>query len=528
MPQLLSRLDAAGWLTPAIAEILDELPSLPHDERFRREQVSTILKRLNDVGAPVRMVRVGVFPSLTLYVVQPGTRRRGGGQPTSLEEIARQLPRLKEALEAESVGIVPNWRSSSEHIGILVRMDEHHALRLRNLVLMPAFQSSEPNTSLALGMALDQQPVVRDLLTLPHLMLVGEGGHIGQLLRGLLLNLVLFSTPAEVRIAVMNLGGSESGRLPEVLSDLPHVLGRRLRQADESLKLLDGLVKECRRRQETLQQHAVDDLTAYHALADVTSDKVLPRVIVVMEDLLSAAWLELREQWVTLLDELLTSGAKVGIHLLMTAHMADESALPEFLGRRVRSRVVLATSGNVARLWKHSVPPPSTFIDGFLIEGDSAVTPLMIGVVSDAELTRVVAYWQRTEAQRASGQAATASEGQDISVLETSENLTPVAESATSLPAGRPVTAPLPPPDVLYRAAEALTPEDVKLARARALAAYLGWLAHGPLRDVLMMSYEDADVIIARLQAEGILESGDGPIYRFIRLDEIEAPEDDD
>ncbi len=521
MPQLLSRLDAAGWLTPAIAEVLDELPPLPHDERFRREQVATILKRLNDVGAPVRVVRVGVFPSLTLYVVQPSTpRRRGSSQPTSVEEIARQLPRLKDALQAESVGIVPNWRDSPEYIGILVRMADHHTVRLRNLVLMPAFQSAEPNTALVLGMALDQQPVVRDLLALPHLLLVGEGQKIGQLLRRLLLNLVLFSTPAEVRIALMNLGSGEAGHLPETLSGLPHVLGHRLRTTAESLKLLDGLLKESGRRLELFQQHAVTDLAAYHARIDAQPDKVLPRVIVVMEDLLSAEWLALREQWFSLLEELLATGPQVGIHLLMTAHLADESALPEFLARRVRSRVVLSTSSNLARLWGHNVPPPSTFIDGFLIEGDSHVTPLTVGTVSDDELSRVVSYWQRAEVQRASGQSGTALDEEEDAGPISPDAAAAAAEKARSVEAGPSVSPPLPTPDALYRAAEALTPDDVKLARARALAAYLGWLAHGPLRDVLLMSYEDADVVIARLQAEGILEAGDGPVYRFLRLDE--------
>ena len=115
MPQLLSRMDDAGWLTPAIAEILDSLPPLPYDERFRREQAALLQKRLNDSGVPARVVRVGVFPSLTLYALQSsGSRRRGAQAAVTAERIAEVVPRLKEALRAEEVGVVPSLRRSPD------------------------------------------------------------------------------------------------------------------------------------------------------------------------------------------------------------------------------------------------------------------------------------------------------------------------------------------------------------------------------------------------------------------------------
>ena len=60
--------------------------------------------------------------------------------------------------------------------------------------------------------------------------------------------------------------------------------------------------------------------------------------------------------------------------------------------------------------------------------------------------------------------------------------------------------------------------DDEILATAGALAAYLGWLGQGPLRDVLKLSADDAEKTIRILLADGLLEAGDGPVWRFARL----------
>jgi hypothetical protein len=79
---------------------------------------------------------------------------------------------------------------------------------------------------------------------------------------------------------------------------------------------------------------------------------------------------------------------------------------------------------------------------------------------------------------------------------------------------------PPPPPthEALVRATELLAPWQSSHTRARALAAYLGWLSIGPLRDVLELSEAEAHRVILDLQAGGLLEAGDGPIWRFTRL----------
>jgi hypothetical protein len=54
------------------------------------------------------------------------------------------------------------------------------------------------------------------------------------------------------------------------------------------------------------------------------------------------------------------------------------------------------------------------------------------------------------------------------------------------------------------------------------LAAYLGWLSIGPLIDVLEQSPQDARATLKALQEAGLLEAGESPMLRFMRLSEEE------
>ncbi|GEM_PF-2165311 len=522
MPRLLSRMDDTGWLTPAIADVLDELPSIPHDEQFRRDQALTIQQRLAELGTPVRIVRIGVSPSWTLFVLQPGEeRQRGSRQKVSAEGIARRLPHVQRALEAEAVGIVPELRPGSEQIGILVRMPDHHRLRLRELLLSPTFQSMSASTTLALGLGLDQRSVVRDLAALPHLLLVGKTGQIDASVHSLLLTLVLFNTPAEVRFALMRLGADEqsSTSAMETFAQLPHVLGQRLRTPEESLRLLDGMLKECERRKQLFSTYEAVDLAAYNARVRGQAENVLPRIVVVMDNLLAADWLSRRDQWLTTLGALLEEGGAAGIHLLAAADLESEGRLPDALAALFPVRMV-ALHAAARRWWPYRVPFPRHFADAFVASGNDEAEPLAFGQVSEREIVRVVDYWVRAAKHRPAMQQS-AFDQVEPSAEELPEAPARHIESeAPSEPEAEPA---LPSPAALRRVAEALTPQDVKLARAGALAAYLGWLGVGPLHDVLGMSEEEAAEVLEHLQMVGVLETGSGPTWRFARLDRGEG-----
>ncbi|MBN1965749.1 MAG: hypothetical protein JW910_13945, partial [Anaerolineae bacterium] len=348
MPQLSSRTDEAGWNTPAVDALLDESPPLPHSDIFRREQAAAIQQYLDRQSLPGRIIRVGAFPSHTFFVLRPGGRRPGPQPPVTVEDIMQQLPGLRDTLQARQLGLVPSLRLGLNDVGLIVRMAEHHPLHLRDLVLMKAFTTLPGHTALPLGLAVKQQVLVRDLVGLPHLLIFGDAPGAASALRSLLLTLALLNTPAELRIALVQLTTAENPPLGELVR-LPHVLGQRMRSAVEGWRLLNGLAIEQRRRSLLFAHYDVPDLEAYNREAAANAVERLPRLLLVLDGLLDADWLLIQERWLAPLTELAAQGHQTGIHLFLTVHGDDEAALPEMLSVLDLPRLVLRSATGAAR-----------------------------------------------------------------------------------------------------------------------------------------------------------------------------------
>jgi len=71
MPQLFSRMDDANWLTPSIADILDQGATPPGGDGSIRQFMLQLQEELGTLGTPARIVNVRPTPSYTLYVARP-------------------------------------------------------------------------------------------------------------------------------------------------------------------------------------------------------------------------------------------------------------------------------------------------------------------------------------------------------------------------------------------------------------------------------------------------------------------------
>ena len=73
MPQLFSRMDDINWLTPTIADILDQGAAPPGGDGSIREQMLMLQKQLSELETPARVVNVRPTPSYTLFIAKPDT-----------------------------------------------------------------------------------------------------------------------------------------------------------------------------------------------------------------------------------------------------------------------------------------------------------------------------------------------------------------------------------------------------------------------------------------------------------------------
>ncbi len=497
MPELLTRTDDAGWMTPAIAEVLLPLPPLPYNEAYLSEQAKTIMRELEGAEAPAQVIGRVPLPSHTLFALQPGeVGRRRERRPVTVEEIRAALPRLSQALEAEAIGVLPRLRRAPDAVGLLVRGADHRPLALRTLLAQPGFQEHPSTTALALGLDLEHTVVVHDLRTLPHLLVVGAGAPKAHYLHSLLTNLMLFNTPAELQVALV---GSDPSML-QPYADSPHLMGRPLRGPEEGKTALQQIIKDIARRESLFEAEAVADLHAHNVRALNAGEEALPVTLLVVDALSDPDWAAARDGWGPVLSRILARGPAVGVHMLAVSQSSD--ALPPPVLDPFGGWLVLRTApGEIEKL-----PPlpemPLRFVDALLVQEDG-ITAVEQCTAAPDEVLAVVDYWQQAAAKQhgaAPGTGPLAAPGTG-----------PLAEPEPyiSMEVGAPQRV----------ASEAEMMQEVILPRARALGAYLGWLSTGPLRDVLGLTDQQAENVMEQLRSEGLLAPKIAPTQRFQRLE---------
>jgi DNA segregation ATPase FtsK/SpoIIIE-like protein len=506
MPQLISHWDGLGWQTPNTHNILD-LPSLPGDRTGQLRGLATqLVRKFAALGTPVRLKVMEPYSTHTRYHLQPDkVGGRGNERPVTQADLEAILPRLLSELEDVQAAQLISTKPDSSALTLFLRTGGHQALKLRALLQQESFVSSPSYTSLPLGIDLGGGTIVRDLSAIQHLLIVGTSNARLQLITTLAVTLMLFNSPGYLRLGLV---GDETSAFRHLMGS-PHVLGNIITSMNGFRRLLDGLLKHIVQRRRLMEAQKAPSLEAYNKAA--LSNKELtpmPCIVILLDTVALSSWTAKQAEWLVPLHQLLSKGPETGLHCIVTS--TSLASVPERLMATMPQRVLLRAAVEESQL---PIGAPSQFIDGILTELNSnEVTPLETPAVAESEILRVVTYWQNMKNRRNTekeSQGQPASTG-NTGLLTLRSDLLPAAIAAPDEPITQVVGIPV--------------ISDAVVASAAALAAYLGWLSDGPLHDVLHMSVLEAQETLRILRSLGVLENGEGPVWRFVRLAKPPAP----
>lgn len=495
MPQLFSRVDENHWLTPTIADILEQGSAMPLSEAEIREQITQLQNKLADLETPVKVIDILPTPSYTLFVAKPeSVGRLGNRRVVSPNEIRKSIGQIAEENRQWKLGFMPTVPDNPDTIGILLRTDANVPLNMRRLMLRNVFRDSTSTLTTILGNTLSQQLILQDFAKLDGLLLIGTEGAKFHVLQNILFSLTLMNTPSEVRISV----AGESGQALKPILNVPHLLGKMLTDPEDGIKLIEGFVKEADRRRAGFSEANVNNLDAYNVYLRNTQKTPLPRIFLVIDSASDERWMLTRDRWLAPLESLLRGGAKIGIHVLMTASQLENAHVPNTLQSAFPIKIL---SRNVAGKYPERVEgfhgSLTRFIDAFILIGEE-VTPIEVCAISEEEIERAVVYWQNAIQKRKGEVPQTAVSGK-TGVTQLLKMPTDARSQA-----------------ILDQLPNVIP--NIVMQQARALTAYLGWIGLGPLQDVLGLSEDEALQVIQALKETGIIEDTDNSILRFVRL----------
>jgi hypothetical protein len=523
MPELYSRMDDANWLTPSIADILEQGAPPPGGDGSIRDHMLTIQRELADMETPAKIVNVRSTPSYTLYIAKPETVGRLGSRRTiTPQEIRRSLARVAEAHTDWLIGFMPKIQEDETAIGILLRTNAHRPLSLRRLLVRNTFRNVKSTTAFVAGITLEQELIVHDLAQVGHILVVGSDNAKVHFLRSFLITLISLNTPHELRIILAGKGNEPFKSLVAT----PHTIGKLIVDAPHFERVLEGLLTELQRRQDAFNELSVNTLDQYNTVAKEQNKGYLPRILLLIDSLADPDWQASLESLQQMTQQLLKVGATHGLHCVIVTN--DVDSLPS-LRQKVKLHIIMRTS---AKMLTDQVPDfhPSLlrFVDAFMVDQQTTqkIVPLEVCSTSNAELISTITYWQElrqkrqedgTTGERTSGRTGVT----DLLAPATSTPVptrNPVLTRATAILLDRdtqPMEAASPEITTSENEKTPLKSEDT-LKQATALAAYLGWLSVGALMDVLFLPQSVAEETLATLKSRGVLEQTDSKTPRFV------------
>jgi DNA segregation ATPase FtsK/SpoIIIE, S-DNA-T family len=384
---------------PPLSILLEEQPNVP-DEAVIAELGNQIERTLAEFSLPVHVLGYRVGPTITQFAVEPGYIEKVGldgeisQQKVRVAQISALHRDLALALRAERLRIEAPVPGRS-YVGIDVPNPDNSVVRLRALMEDESFSKLSSPLAVALGKDVSGQPVVADLARMPHLLIAGTTGSGKSVcIAALVTCLAVNNTPGRLRMALLDPKMVELARF----NGLPHLFGKVETEVDRMLGVLKWALMEMDQRYRLLEGGKSRDIEAYNQRAEKRNQPILPRVVVLIDEL-ADLMMSAPDQTEYSLVRLAQMARAVGIHLVVATQRPSTDVVTGLIKANfparmaftvasgIDSRVILDTNGAETLLGKG---------DMLWLNPESG-TPLRAqGVmVADSEVDSVISFWNQ-------------------------------------------------------------------------------------------------------------------------------------
>ena len=389
-----SRLAGAGthgaiaWKLPSTSLLDAPAKSVSPNASIHQANAAIIVQKLRDLGIEITSVTANPGPVVTQYELTPApnvriSRIEGLGDDLAMALSARSI-RIEAPIPGKAV------------VGIEIPNHEAEAIRFKPL-LMPidASGSWTPTQAIpfALGKDVGGTPQVRDLVSMPHLLIAGATGSGKSVMVNAIIASFLFArTPQELRMILVDPKRVElSG-----YNGLPHLLIPVITESDKAASALKWAVLEMENRYRMFASAGARNLEGYNASREDVNDRMYSIVIIIDElaDLMMQDGRETEESIVRIAQK----ARATGIYLILATQRPSVNVVTGLIKANIPSRIAFSMASQIDSRTVLDAPGAEDLIgrgDMLFQPSDSPKPTRMQGVfVSDREINAVVTHWR--------------------------------------------------------------------------------------------------------------------------------------
>jgi DNA segregation ATPase FtsK/SpoIIIE, S-DNA-T family len=384
---------------PPLNLLLGEQSVRP-DERNINQTAGLIEKSLSEFGIPAKVVGFRIGPTVTQFAVQPGFIRKGSEEDAQqmkvrVAQIAGLQKDLALALSAERLRIeapVPG----RAYVGIEVPNARSALVRLRPLLETDAFYKIGSPLAIALGRDVSGSPLVADLARMPHLLIAGTTGSGKSVcIEALATCLAMNNAPEDLRMIMID------SKMVELIrfNGLAHLYGKVETDVTRILGVLRWVVVEMEHRYKLLEAAKARDIDAYNRRLQRRKDTQPLARIVVLIDELADLMMSAPDQTEHNLVRLAQMARATGIHLVVATQRPSTDVVTGLIKANFPARLAFAVASGVDSRVILDVAGAETLLG----RGDMLFLNPEVGnpiraqglIVTDQEIERVIAHWQK-------------------------------------------------------------------------------------------------------------------------------------
>ena len=379
---------------PPVDQILEDGSEVIFDDKVDLDRAHVIEETLASFGAPARVVEINRGPTITQFGVEPDfIETRGGRMRVRVGKIAALVDDLALALSARTIRVQAPVPDKS-FVGIEVPNEQVALVSLLDILESEAFKRLKSPLRFALGQNVSGNAVAADLAAMPHLLIAGQTGSGKSVcVNSLICCMLLNNTPDDLRLIMVDPKRVELTGY----NGIPHLLAPVVVELERVVAALQWVSREMDMRYQKLADIGARNIQDYNSRAVAHGQRKLPYLLVVIDELADLMMLapDETERTVTRLAQL---SRATGIHLVLATQRPSVDVVTGLIKANFPARIAFAVASGVDSRVILDQPGAERLLGrgDMLFQAPDAPAPVRLqGVfVSDAEIMRLVSYWQ--------------------------------------------------------------------------------------------------------------------------------------
>ncbi|MGE3278792.1 MAG: DNA translocase FtsK 4TM domain-containing protein [Candidatus Altimarinota bacterium] len=296
------------------------------------QNAEIIRRKLEQFNVKVTMKDAHVGPTVIQYTLKPA-------EDVKLSKITTLKNDLALALSARAIRIEAPIPGKGL-VGIEIPAQDRSIVHLGSIMRSPSFLSEKGDLKMVLGRDVSGQPVVADLVKMPHLLVAGQTGagkSIG--INSFIISLLYQHSPETLRMIMIDPKRVELTNY----NGIPHLLTPVITEPDKALQSLKWGVSEMNRRYKELARHGKRNIDEYNT---AFPENKMPFIVIIIDELADLMMAASKEIEATIC-RLAQMARATGIHLIIATQRPSVDVITGLIKANIPTRVAYTVATGI-------------------------------------------------------------------------------------------------------------------------------------------------------------------------------------